>query len=577
MVNALATALLGPLAGPECRRAIARGWLILVRTLAAIAILGVALITVWYWWVQSFSTPGHLPFVELRTGLAVIEGMMVTVALVLGPAVLAGSLAGEKERGALGLLLTTGVSAREIVLGRLAGKLAQVGMILMAGLPAVILIGGLAGMSARVQAILIALPVAVALGGGGIAVFASAVSRRGRDALLSVYLVDIVFLLSPIASYFGYSSSALSWLAALNPYASLVELIWDEGLTTPLITIGLWLAMGMVCTVLAAWRLRPAALAPLSGDRLLKNAKRRGRIPPVDDRPMHWKEMYIERAAALGGAGRWIGGLLALLLAVGSLVLAGIIHRGSRLGLDQTWIDWARLSLSVAVGQSQMFVSWLIQWAIGLRAAVAISSEREHGTWDALLTSPLEGREIIRAKVWGNLHALRWLFAATLLAWTVAAFCDVILPLQYARWIVGTAVLATFMAAVGVRTSLSAPTATRAMALTIGIWMGAWVVIAMLTLIVVAFSFLVLMVVSWIDNGWMSPPTWAGVFFAWAWPITEYGLFLLATILLIADTRLRFDRISGRMTEGRVEMVVEELVHGRPLAPVPMGTIVETR
>ena len=63
----------------------------------------------------------------------------------------------------------------------------------------------------------------------------------------------------------------------------------------------------------------------------------------------------------------------------------------------------------------------LIQWAVGLRAAVSISSERERGTWDALLTSPLDGREIVRGKLWGSLYALRGLILAAFLAWALAA------------------------------------------------------------------------------------------------------------------------------------------------------------
>ena len=61
--------------------------------------------------------------------------ILLTIVVVQAPAVLAGSLAGERERGVLQLLLTTAVTPREIVSGRLLGKLSQVGMIVLAGLP----------------------------------------------------------------------------------------------------------------------------------------------------------------------------------------------------------------------------------------------------------------------------------------------------------------------------------------------------------------------------------------------------------------------------------------------------------
>jgi len=72
--------------------------------------------------------------------------MLVTIALVMGPAVLAGSIAGEKERGVMALLLTTRVTPREIIAGRLTGKLTQVAMALLVGLPAVVALTALAGM-----------------------------------------------------------------------------------------------------------------------------------------------------------------------------------------------------------------------------------------------------------------------------------------------------------------------------------------------------------------------------------------------------------------------------------------------
>ena len=43
-----------------------------------------------------------------------------------------------------------------------------------------------------------------------------------------------------------------------------------------------------------------------------------------------------------------------------------------------------------------------------------------------------------------------------------------------------------------------------------------------------------------------------------AWPVATYGLYVLATLLLVADTRLRFDRISGRMTGGKVATAVRQ-------------------
>ena len=46
-----------------------------------------------------------------------------------------------------------------------------------------------------------ALPAAVALGGGGVAIAASVLARRGRDALLGVYLLVLLCLLGPLLDW----------------------------------------------------------------------------------------------------------------------------------------------------------------------------------------------------------------------------------------------------------------------------------------------------------------------------------------------------------------------------------------
>jgi ABC-type transport system involved in multi-copper enzyme maturation permease subunit len=571
----VATILLGPLVGPECRRAVARGWLILVRALAALAIMGSAFIVVWYWWINQQMDMEYQPYYELRVGLVAIEGMAVTIALLMAPAVLAGSIAGEKSRGSMGLLLTTRVSPREIIAARLTGKLTQVAMILLAGAPGLVLIAALAGFEAPALALLAALPAAVAIGGGGIAILASTVVRRGRDALLAVYLLDFLFLLTPLSNYFGLPIEFSEWFSALDPFSSLYRLTFRDEWMPALLTSAIWLSMGLASAGLASWRLRPACLALIDGERVAKRTRRRWRVPPLGDRPMLWKELYIERAASLGGIGRWFGLLAVVLLAGGSLTLAGVILWDLFVNVGTTWADWATGVLAIAIDAPALYVSWLIQWAIGLRAAATISSERERGTWDALLTSPLSGREIIWGKVWGSLFALRWVVLATLVAWTVAVVAGAMPLREYIRQVATTLILGAYMAAVGVRTSLSSATATRSMSLTIGAWLLGWVVIAIVAIGIISIAALVwsffwamciqLGLVPSIGTSWF--PT----SFSVAWPVTTLSLFALSVVAIVGDTSLRFDRIAGRLTEGKVAGAVDRIVYGPAMEPVAVG------
>ena len=90
-------------------------------------------IILWIWWLRTLSDPFYMPTDLLTIGLTVAP-ILLTIVVVQVRRSLAGSLAGERERGVLQLLLTTAVSPREIVLS-LNGKLSQVGMILLAGVP----------------------------------------------------------------------------------------------------------------------------------------------------------------------------------------------------------------------------------------------------------------------------------------------------------------------------------------------------------------------------------------------------------------------------------------------------------
>jgi hypothetical protein len=241
---------------------------------------------------------------------------------------------------------------------------------------------------------------------------------------------------------------------------------------------------------------------------------------------------------------------------------------------EYTWADWAREKFAVWVGQTGILLVCLIQWAIGLRAGVSISSERERGTWDALLTSPLSGREIVVAKLWGSLYAIRWLILSAYLAWILGAATGGVRVFDAVLWGAEVLVVGAFMGAVGVRTSLACQTATRAMTVTIGIWLGTYIAIGVVTFIVIAVVFLLL------NAGWIAlaqlgaaPPIatfWAPMPMWLAWPLAKNAIYLAATLLIVLDTGLRFDRIAGRMTEGRVALAFDDLIYGAPATSNPL-------
>lgn len=567
----LATPLLGPLAVPECRRVARRPWPIVARSLAGLIAAIATVVAFWTWWLSAQVNPNHLPYVEFRVALVIVEGIAITVALVLAPAYLAGTIAGEKERGSIGLLLTTDASPRDIVLGRLAAGLGQVAMIVLATTPLMLGLAAMAGIEPGPLLALVALPAAVGFGTAGLALGASSISRRGRDALMLVYLLLAVSLFAPMVSA----------LRAISPYAALAPLAWAEDPLPAWTCVVIWAAIGVAGIGLATWRLRPAALSEGVDRGARRRLRRRSRwqaVPEVDDaRPMLWKERFIERAGTLGGIARWLGtaitlALFALTLACGAILAWEAGHGRAGSG----WHRWAADSLEVCVEETSVPLALLIWASIGIRGAVAISSERERGTWDGLLTSPLEGGEIVLGKLVGSLRAVRWLVGAALLAWAVAMVAGVIPAGPWLWWWTLMAVVAGFMAAAGVRVSLACATATRAMGITLGV---ALLSIAMTTIasgvacLFVAFAFwagwFALGLLGLIDAANTNP--WFPTNFDTGIRVTRLALYAAATAAIVAETRLRFDRIAGRMTAGKAAVAVDRFFHGGPVRPVRDG------
>ncbi len=159
-------------------------------------------------------------------------------------------------------------------------------------------------------------------------------------ALLSVYIIILGLFLSPLLARLGVPAPAQvgRWLETFNPYASMNRLAQGEEVTPALATSGVWLLMGLAGIAVATWRLRPSCLASTE---IPKKVSHRGRVPELGERPMLWKELYIERVGTLGRVGRWLGVLLTVGIGGGSLVLAGIIVWGLFRNDEAGWTLWA--------------------------------------------------------------------------------------------------------------------------------------------------------------------------------------------------------------------------------------------
>jgi ABC-type transport system involved in multi-copper enzyme maturation permease subunit len=577
--------LLGPLAGPECRRALGRGKWKVLRALAAIPALLALLVAVWAWWLFDQFSPPFPGVVPLRTGLTAVLWMSAAVALILGPAVLAGALAGEKDRGTLAMLLASRVSPREIVLAKLASRLSIVAVLLLAGVGAGAVLAWLEPIPWRLALLHVALPLAVAFGSGGLALAASAIARRGRDALMAVYFLDLALFLGPLFGINFIPPTVSDWLVSINPFVAGYRLVWEWNATPALIAISVWMFLGLAAVTWASLRMAPVYLRQLDGAGQRRKALRRRQRDVSDEHPMLWKELHIEQGQKFRGVLRWLGwllvavvlgtsaGLLTLRIwisVVGAEMPGGLITAGrltppqaplAPVNLPQLpgWAETLFVVLQGWAALSALPLSWLIQWAIGMRAAVSIASEREQHTWDTLLTSPLEGHEIVWPKIGGSLWAMRGLLAVAVMSWTVAAICGAIAPGNFIDLLSFTFVLGTFMAAVGVWASLSSATVMRSITLALGIWLaallGTYVVAFFLTAIVALVIALAHLWAAWIGLRPFNSAPPSPVSFGTGMQLFRLAMYAGGAMLLGWYCRQSFDALAGRTWGRRLRYV----------------------
>jgi hypothetical protein len=256
---------------------------------------------------------------ELFWHLVLMQGVAVVV---LTPASVAGAIADEVQRKTLGDLLTSDLSAAEIVLVKLAVRLLHVGLLVIAGLPILLLTGLLSRLAPRLVLASVAATLSTAFFLGGLSILGSTQTRSVRGAINFFFTLTPTWLVLPGAidvllprkgafglRLYAWFGPINTWIAPTSPFALLVEAlrgsIRGPGVLTGRILgmVGLEVLYGSVLTALAVVRLRPSfrvregprerrrSGAPSGPFRLRRSL---WRVPCGLD-PMSWEERFIPR------------------------------------------------------------------------------------------------------------------------------------------------------------------------------------------------------------------------------------------------------------------------------------------
>lgn len=379
------------------------------------------------------------------TSFTRIAYLQVFLICVLSPVFMGGAIAQEANPQTWEVLLTTPMTATEIVLGNLFGRLFFVLALLTASLPLFALtqyFGGVPG-SAIFASYVVAATAALLV--GGIAIALSVSRMVGKRAFFVFYVGVISYLAVTIAVDLWLrgrgagaptpsGNTGVTWMTATNPFLALNALLnptsyatWPEGTYTgparwflerPVTAwcvgsslVSLVFVLGSTLTV------RSGGLATLASDEAGVPLWRKAlRLPPkggghrapksVWHNPIAWREAASRNATP----GKIALKYLFLCVGAGFGVSLVVLYHNKTFGMTDFRFAllatlWAELTIIALV-------------AINV-AATAISKEREDGTLDLLLTTPITPSAYLTGKLRGLVQFLLPLLAVpfgTLLA-----------------------------------------------------------------------------------------------------------------------------------------------------------------
>ena len=375
---------------------------------------------------------GSLSVRELATGGATmferVSYLQVGLICLLTPVFMAGAISQEANPRTWDILLTTPLNSLQLVLGNLFGRLFFVLALLLSSLPLFAVtqyFGGVPGDSILAS---------YAIGGSSaflvaaIAVTLSVTRTAGRRAVFIFYITVVMYLFvtyavdlffrrgNPVGS--GSVAVYTTIITPLNPFLAL-EVLLKSNTYVPNDLTGtganwitrLWMsrpiaAFCWLCTLISVFlmafstlRLRVIGAAvgvvPWYRRLLRLGAKGATERPArhVGNNPVAWREAFSRGRTVSAVIGRW--GFVALGVAL-ALVLLILFHTGQMTG--------ASLRLAVAsVLAAEIVIITLV--ALNM-SATAVTREREDGTLDLILTTPIQPGPYIAGKLRGLIQYL---------------------------------------------------------------------------------------------------------------------------------------------------------------------------
>ena len=345
--------------------------------------------------------------------------------LAVGPAMVVGTIASERERRTIEYLFASDLSNQEIVLGKIIARLSLIGQFVLVGLPILFIFRLFGGISTNLLLSSYSLVASTALMLTALSICVSVWSPTTRDATTRVYGLLAMFLFIPwVLEFLGRTlfkdnsfwvtliTPVVNVLSKLNPLNFLIFSMRLQVDNTQLIeTIGLQLLVSASAIAIATVFVRRVHLRESSRGKKMVSRLKRDSSKAVGNSPMIWKEVYSRSSSTkLGLIGRIA--ILILLLAV-FLPLLYFVYEAYTYRGSGSFIR----TIATGIGMLSIFIGCGMLILVAALAAGSVTTEKEHDCWLALLATPLTGREILWGKICGCLYAMRWPMTLFMFAW----------------------------------------------------------------------------------------------------------------------------------------------------------------
>ena len=499
--------------------------------------------------------------------------------LMATPAFVAGAITDEKRRGTLQYLLISDLDTRHIILGKMFGRVAQVALLTLAGLPLFALMAGFGGVEPATLVITVVVLLAPMFALSAATLLASVLCRQTRDAVLLLYFLGLVGWL--VAALVGGPLEYLDPMYALEPaWAPWNSIDWSELSIRLSVEVGAWGLLGCVCLAAAVWQLRPVYIRELENPVTKPTWYHGGRVPIGDD-PIRWRERYVERLmpasfkafllpllllpsglvylltpkSAGGRAQRlslWPGVVLTAALATISsgLILWFCLPPNATLPAATQAVlhlDFGRLRAMAPVGAEDGFllqglvVMLLGSFVVGIRCSGAVTGERERQTWEAVLLTPLSAKQLVHGKLWGVMAACYWYLLAYAVPTVLLSALAGIGSLGWTvLWLAVTVLAMYFMGAAGLWCSVRSKTSWRSLLGTMALGYLGGLLLYLITSPFVGLLALLVILMLWVVDSWLKTGFAAsavGVWGAW-WPSFYVASCVALGIIFLLASRL---------------------------------------